>query len=340
MTRKKASSVRVALTVGLSALAAAAYAQGPAPAPLIVHSLGGNVSWVEGRGGNSGVVIGEKGVIVIDAKISAASGKELLDDIAQLTPKPVNTVILTHSDRDHVNGLAAFPKGITIIAQENNKKEQERAIAAGGKDAPPADQLPTRVITNKENLKVDDVSLELLHWGPAHTSGDLVIYLPKQRIVFTGDIITNRPDPLIHLEKNGSSEGWIETTKGIVALDAHTFIPGHGGAETKAEVQQYLAHAEAKRAKIKDLAAQGKSLDEIKEAVGDAPPAEWKRSRVRNFYGGSVSGAYEEVRTSLGGLVEHYFDPFSWSRRPMTPETRCQFSVSAANCFCPDFVIE
>jgi glyoxylase-like metal-dependent hydrolase (beta-lactamase superfamily II) len=126
-------------------------------------------------------------------------------------------------------------------------------------------------------LKVDGVSLELLHWAPAHTSGDLVIYLPKQKIVFTGDIITNRPDPLIHLQKNGSSEGWIETAKGIVALDADTFIPGHGGPETKAQVQQYLEHAEAKRAKIKELVAQGKSLDEIKEAVGDARPAQGGR---------------------------------------------------------------
>jgi glyoxylase-like metal-dependent hydrolase (beta-lactamase superfamily II) len=230
---------------------------------------------VEGGGGNSGVIVAEKGVIVIDTKITPASGKELLDDIAKITPKPVNTVILTHSDRDHVNGLAAFPGGIAIIAQENDKKEMERAIAGGGKDAPSPDHLPTRLITqNKDHIKVDDVSLELLHWGPAHTSGDLVVYLPKQKIVFTGDIITNRPDPLIHLEKNGSSEGWIETTKGIVALDADTFVPGHGAPETKAEVQQYLAHAETKRAKIKDLVSQGKSLDEIKSAVGDATPAQ------------------------------------------------------------------
>jgi glyoxylase-like metal-dependent hydrolase (beta-lactamase superfamily II) len=233
------------------------------------------VYWVEGGGGNSGVIEGERGVIVIDAKITQAAGKELLDDVAKLTPKPVDTVILTHSDRDHVNGLAAFPEGITVIAQENNKKEQERAIASAGKDAPPASHLPTRVITNnRDRLTVDDVSLELLHWVPAHTSGDLVVYLPKQKIVFTGDIITNRPDPLIHLEKNGSSEGWIQTAKGIVALDADTFIPGHGGPETKAEVANYVAHAEAKRAKIKDLIEQGKSLDEIRAAVGDAPPAQ------------------------------------------------------------------
>lgn len=248
---------------------------GKAQTPLSVHPLQGNVSWVEGGGGNSGVIVGDKGVIVVDAKISDATGRELLGDIARLTPKPVDTVILTHSDRDHVNGLTAFPAAVTVIAQENNKKEQEQAIAKGGKDAPPADHLPSRLVTkSKENLKLDGVSFQLLHWGPAHTSGDLVVFLPKQKIVFTGDLITNRPDPLIHLEKNGSSEGWIKSAKGLVALNADTFVPGHGNPETKAEVEQYLAHAEAKRAKIAALVAQGKSLDEIKTAVGDPPPAQ------------------------------------------------------------------
>jgi glyoxylase-like metal-dependent hydrolase (beta-lactamase superfamily II) len=267
--------LRLGLTVTLGAFAAIAAAQSPAPEPLLIHPIRGNVSWVEGGGGNSGVIVGNQGVIVIDAKITPAAGKELLDDIGKITPRPVNTVILTHSDRDHVNGLAAFPPGITIIAQENNKKEQERAIAAGANGAPPADRLPTRLITkSKESIKVDGVSLELLHWGPAHTSGDLVVYLPKQKIVFTGDIITNRPDPLIHLEKNGSSEGWIETASGLAALNADTFVPGHGGPETKQEVEEYIAHAKAKREKIKELVAQGKSLDEIETAVGDPTAAQ------------------------------------------------------------------
>ena len=275
MTCQKNFLIELGRIVGLSVVTTVLNAQGPAPAPLAAHSLGGNVSWVEGGGGNSGVIVGANGVIVIDAKISQANGKELLDDIRKITSQPVNAVILTHSDRDHVNGLPAFPQGITIIAQENDKKEQERAIAAGGKDAPAADRLPTRVVTkDKERMKLDGVSLELLHWAPAHTSGDLVVYLPKQKIVFTGDIITNRPDPLIHLEKNGSSEGWIETVKGIVALDADTYVPGHGAPETKAQVQQYLEHAETKRAKIKELVAQGKSLDEIKSALGDPPPTQ------------------------------------------------------------------
>jgi cyclase len=261
-------------SLAFASLVQSAFAQGPAPAPLMVHQLTPTVYWVEGGGGNSGVIVGDKGVIVVDAKTTPAAGKELLDDIAKITPKPVTTVILTHSDGDHVNGLASFPKGITIIAHENNKKEQEAALSAGGRGAPPADHLPTQVVSkNKENLKIDGVKIEALHWAPAHTSGDLVVYLPDQKVVFTGDIIaTQLPDPLIHLEKNGSSEGWIITAKGIAALNSDKFVPGHGDVQTKAAIQKRLADAEMKRTKIKELVAQGKSLDEIKAAVD--PPAQ------------------------------------------------------------------
>jgi glyoxylase-like metal-dependent hydrolase (beta-lactamase superfamily II) len=278
MHYRKAISIGFAI-FGLSAFATLAMAQGggqgqPA-APFMVHQLKPNVYWVEGGGGNSGVIVGDKGVIVVDAKVSAAGGKELLDDIAKITPKPVTTVILTHSDGDHVNGLASFPAGITIIAHQGNKDEQAKALAAGGRGAPPADHQPTQVITkDKESLKIDGVKIELHHWAPAHTSGDLIVYLPTEKIVFTGDIIaTQLPDPLIHLEKNGSSEGWITTTKGIVGLNADEFVPGHGMLQTKADIQKRLADTEAKRAKIKDLVAQGKSLDEVRAALGEPAPA-------------------------------------------------------------------
>ena len=284
MHYRNSFSLAFTTIASLGALATLARAQAPATAPFKVHDLKPNVYWVEGGGGNSGVIVGDKGVIVVDAKTTPAGGKELLDAIAKITPKPVTTVILTHSDGDHVNGLASFPAGITIIAHENNKKEQEAALAAGGRGAPPAGHLPTQLVTkNKENLKIDGVKLEVLHWAPAHTSGDLVVYLPSQKVVFTGDIIAMQlPDPLIHLEKNGSSEGWITTTKGIVFLNADQFVPGHGDVQTKAVLQKRLSDAEAKRAKIKDLVAQGKSLDEIKAAV-DAPPAQGRGGRGPAF---------------------------------------------------------
>lgn len=283
--------------VGLSA--GAALAQGQQQAPFVTHQLKPNVYWIEGGGGNSTVIIGDKGVIVVDAKTTGAGGKELLEAIGKITPKPVTTVILTHSDGDHVNGLASFPTGITIIAQENCKKEMQTALSAGGRGAPPADHLPTQVVAKKENLKIDGVKLQLLHWAPAHTSGDLVVYLPSEKIVATGDIIaTTLPDPLIHREKNGTSEGWIATAKGIVSLNADTFIPGHGNVLTKADVEKRLSDAEAKRAKIKELVAQGKSLDEIRAAVGDQPPAQG-RGRGPNFPS-FTQVVYEELTVNKG----------------------------------------
>ena len=261
--------IKIVLT-SLACAALAASAQ-QTPAPFITHQLKPNVYWIEGGGGNSTVIIGAKGVIVVDAKTTNAGGQDLIAHIAKITPKPVTTVILTHGDGDHVNGLAAFPEGIKIIAQQNNKKEQQAALAAGGAGIPPADHLPTQVVTKqKETMTIEGEKLELYHWAPAHTSGDLVVYLPAEKIVATGDIVaTNNPYPRIHDEKHGSPAGWITTAKGIVALDADTFIPGHGDIQTKADIQKRLADSIARRDQVRKLAAQGKSLDEIKAAVGD-----------------------------------------------------------------------
>ena len=76
----------LAALAGLGLMATRAMAQGPAPAPFTTHQLSANVYWIEGGGGNSGVIIDRKGVIVIDAKTTPAGGKELLDDIAKITP--------------------------------------------------------------------------------------------------------------------------------------------------------------------------------------------------------------------------------------------------------------
>jgi glyoxylase-like metal-dependent hydrolase (beta-lactamase superfamily II) len=123
-------------------------------------------------------------------------------------------------------------------------------------------------------MNIEGVKFELYHWAPAHTSGDLIVYLPAEKIVFTGDIIaTQMADPLIHAEKNGSPEGWITTTKGIVKLNADQFVPGHGMLQSKSDIQERLTRTEKKLAQIKALVKQGKSLEEVRMAVGDPPPA-------------------------------------------------------------------
>src|SRR5262249_31759002 len=112
MAARKLQSICGAVLVMCLAAAGAAAQGGAAPQPLVDHELKPTIHWCEGAGGNSGVIVGSNGVIVIDAKTSAAGATELLADIAKLTPKPVTTVIITHSDGDHVNGLQSFPKGV------------------------------------------------------------------------------------------------------------------------------------------------------------------------------------------------------------------------------------
>ena len=245
--------------------------------PWHVHQLTPTVYFVDGGGGNSGVIVGQHGVIVFDAKTTADGGKKLLEFITKITPKPVTTVILSHSDVDHVGGLPSFPKGITIIAQENDLKELQANLAANPATALPAEYFPNKIVAkNKEDITIDGIKMELLHWAPAHTSGDMMLYLPDQKILFCGDIVTaNRARPLIHLEKNGSSEGWITTMKGALTLNVVQYVPGHGDViGSKEPLQSMLSDAQTESAKIKELVAQGKSLQEIESAVGDPTPAE------------------------------------------------------------------
>jgi cyclase len=263
--------ISVAVMTAFGALAPSLRAQ--QFAPIVTHALNGGVYWIEGGvGSNSGVVIGKDGVVVIDAKQTPESGKAVMAEVAKLTPKPVTHIILTHSNLDHVDGLPGFPKGLTIIAQDNCKQQMEHP-RNNPQNIDLSGYIPTKTVAKKESMTIDGVRFVLLHWAPAHTSGDLIIYLPDQKIAFTGDItVTRLPYPLIHLEDEGSSAGWIESMKGIVALNADTYVPGHGGTQTKPELQQRVINTAARRAKIKELVAQGKSLPDIRKELGEATP--------------------------------------------------------------------
>jgi cyclase len=191
------------LVLGAAATIVSAQGGGPGgatPQPLAVHQLKQNIYWIEGGGGNSAVIVGTNGVIVVDTKTTAAAGAEIVADVAKITPKPITTVIITHSDGDHVNGLASFSGGIAIIAQENCKTEMQ-AAASTPAGAALVGHMPTRTITkNLDDMTIEGVHLRLFHFVPAHTSGDLMVYLPDDKIMFTGDIIAAQsPYPLIHL---------------------------------------------------------------------------------------------------------------------------------------------
>ena len=248
--------------------------------PLTVTKIGGdNVYFAKGGvGGNDanvGFVVGKTGVIFIDSKNSAASEKDVLAEIAKITPKPVDTAIILHSD--HELGVTGLPAGITIIAQENTKKEMEDSKT---NDAVPSNYFPTKTIAKDETMTIDGVKVRLLHWAPAHTSGDLAAFFPAQKVVFVGDVIvtdfgltmTQIHGPGDVPDLHGSVAGWIVAVKGMLALNADTYVSGHGDLFTKRDVRTKLAFIQDKWDKMKAMVAQAKSLDDIRAALGEPPP--------------------------------------------------------------------
>jgi len=250
----------------------------PAPQPrsvntaLTVHPLSPRVFWVEGGVGNVGVIVGDDGVVLVDTTSSPISATVLLAEIAKITPKPVTTVILTHGDGDHVGGLAAFPVGIRIIAQDHTRQSLASPEVVAGRGPIPADRLPTHTVNRREDLMVHGVAIRLLHWSAAHTAGDLIVDLPADRIAFTGDVFTlDQPRALIHREQGGTASGWMTTARAIVALKADRFVVAHGDVQGKAALRERIAQSAMERQQVIALAARGWPLARIQDAVSDPP---------------------------------------------------------------------
>jgi len=262
------------LIVAAATMAAAVAQERPGPLTLTVHPLKGGAYWVEGGVSNTAFIVGDKGVIVFDAQKTTEAAQQQLAEIAKVTSKPVDRIIISHGDPDHIGGLLAYPAGIEIISQENTSAVV-RASAADPTGGPVyaelynalLHRLPTHSVGATESVTLDGVRMQLIYVAPAHTSGDLVVYLPAQKIVFAGDIITTNTGrfPVVHID--GSSLGWISTMKTLLALDADTYVSGHGAIETKAQLQARLRDAEQRREQIKTLVAQGKSAAEVEQAL-------------------------------------------------------------------------
>ena len=237
-------------------------AQQQEPPPVKATQVKGNIYEVEGgSGANAGFFIGEKEVLVIDAKMTEESAKQMIAEIKKLTSSPIKYVILTHSDGDHVNGLVGFPPDAIIIAHHQTAKDMDNAF----KDPNLRSYLPSLTFSKKLKLHSGDKTIKLFHFGPAHTSGDIVVYFPDEKVAFLGDLLFLGRDPLIHKHKNGNSFGLVKTLKSILKLGADTFIHGHGSIASPSDLEGVIKSLEEKQTKIKALIHEGKSLEEIKK---------------------------------------------------------------------------
>jgi cyclase len=127
-------------------------------------------------------------------------------------------------------------------------------------------------------MTLEGVKLEFLHLAPAHTDTEMAVYLPRQKIVFAGWVVQAKPDfPIIHgkdgggdFNWGGSALGWITFVKGLLALDADTYVLGKGDLWTKADLERRLESQEGVVKQIREMVAAGRSHDEIRAALGRA----------------------------------------------------------------------
>ena len=267
----KTSLIPIFLFVAFSGFVRAEQQPQQAP-PLSIEKVKGNIYFVSGgSGANAGFFIGEKEVFLIDVKMSPDSARQMLDDIKKLTSLPVTTIILTHSDGDHVNGFPGVPKGLKIIAHDQCLKELEKAAA----EQPfLKDYLPNQTFSSEKILSSGVAVIDLRNYGPAHTSGDAVVYLPGESVAFVGDLAFVGRDPLIHRPKNGSFFGLVKTLKAILDYKPRieTFIAGHSGLLTRTDVEGLSKSIEEKQSRIKLMVSEGRTLDEVKKAFGVTDP--------------------------------------------------------------------
>jgi cyclase len=272
--------------VAITAVCLAQFSQ-----PLALQKIKGNIYVVKGgNGANTGFYAGENEIVVIDTKMTADSEKQTIQEMKSISTKPVTRIILTHSDADHVNGLNAFPPGLKIYGHPQTKKDMEEASNTPNLQylreyLPNEACSPCTASKNPvQSIQAGSENIQLYFFGPAHTSGDIIVYFPAEKVAFVGDLAFTGRDPLIHRFKGGSSTGLLEVFRRMIALDADTYVAGHTEPLSKKELQDVYNSVLEKRNKVKAMVDEGKSLAEIKKAFGiEDGPAKPGMMRFMSF---------------------------------------------------------
>lgn len=186
---------------------------------------------------NAGFVITPKGVVVIDALGSPVLAKKLIAEIKKLTKQRIVALIVTHYHADHIYGLQEFKKvGATIYAQGEGRdylssETARQRLIASRIDFAPWINAETKLIgadiwiDQSHTLTIGGVDFKISRVGPAHAPEDLMIDVPSERVLFTGDLVFRGRIPFVG---NADSKGWIQALDEIEKLNPKIIIPGHG----------------------------------------------------------------------------------------------------------------
>jgi cyclase len=234
----------------------------------------GLYAWLQPDGGwgwsNAGLIRDGEASLLVDTLFDMGLTRDMLaamEDASGIPANKIGTIVNTHANGDHCHGNGCCPQA-EIIASEASAKEMAEVPpatlamfkAAGAKLGPAGayfadifapfdfedvdERMPTRTFSGTLDLKVGDKAVRLIEVGPAHTGGDVLVHVPGDRTVFTGDILFIDGTPLMWA---GPVRNWIGACEKIIAMDVDLIVPGHGPITDKAGVQRvadYLAYVD------------------------------------------------------------------------------------------------
>jgi glyoxylase-like metal-dependent hydrolase (beta-lactamase superfamily II) len=239
----------------------------------------------EGRP-NAGFIVTREGVVVVDALASPRQGEALLQTIRSVTKQPVRWLVLTHHHPDHHFGAIVFRRaGAKVIAHPDTR------VLAGeaGPDALVADwvrvvgleamhgfefaNVPDRPVTTADTLRMGGRTIVIVHPGAGHSAGDLMVWLPKERVLFAGDVLI---EDGVTMVVDGSARALLGSLARIDSLRPAVAVPGHGAMPPHPEAlvartRRYITGLEA------DMRAAVEKGVPMQRALASLPPPDENR---------------------------------------------------------------
>ncbi len=254
----------------------------PAPAPTVpfftLQPLGHNV-WAavavpgSGAGSNSGFVIGDDGVAIIDSFQKADAARQLLAEIHKITPLPVKYVVNTHYHIDHVSGNGVYAEaGATIIAQRNVRDWiHTENLKFYGVGITPAQKASVEGLTGPQVAYDGSIDLYLgarrisVRYFPGHTGGDSVVLIDDANVIFCGDLFWRHTLPNLI---DATTADWVATLDTLTkAHSGAAFVSGHGGVGTIDDVNAFRGYLVELRRLVSEGRTAGKSGDALVEEL-------------------------------------------------------------------------
>lgn len=252
---------------------------------------------------NIGIVVGNRATLVIDTGLGERNGATVVRAEQKLAKSPILYLATTHFHPEHATGLQAFPANTILIRPNVQQAELDkdgpamidrfRGMSAQNKDLLADVRLrpPDILFDNEMKLDLGGVTADLLYYGPAHTDGDISIFVEPDSTLIPGDIVQNKLVPNL-IGDNVSAKSWIAVLDKLALLHPKFIVPDHGTLGGEPLIPQERAFLVDLRARSLELKAQGKSADDAAKMVTD----EFK-AKYPDWTGNSVAADVRKIYT-------------------------------------------